>query len=220
MRRQLGTAVSGTLLAIALTVATAGCSGADETTATTSAATASVTQSAPSVWSPPETVAGTTATSAEDAAASADPLASSVTALPGLSTLCTAAIHAQAAVNELFAAGLASPPAAVETSSGGAEGAVGLDTLVAATTSAPPAASAEKTTPPPTTADVQSLFDKIGPQIPASLAAAFGTLKEASLKIVHKSADAVSEILAQPDVTGAMQSVSEYIAACKPTTTQ
>ena len=218
MRRKLGAAASGILLAAALAAALAGCSGADGATQTSSTLTASVTQSAPSVWSPPETVAGTTETSGADAGVLADPLASSVTALPGLSTLCTAAIHAQAAVNSLFAAGLAAPASSTTTDE--AAGTVGLDTLVAATTQAPPPAGADPTAQPPTSADIRALFDKIGPQIPASLATAFDTLKEASLTIVGKNADDVSDILSQKKVTSAMQSVSDYIAACKPTTSQ
>lgn len=163
-----------------------------------------MTQAAPPVWSTPDTPDQTTP-SPDAGTETIDPLASSVTALPGLTTLCTATIHAQSAVNSLFASGLASVPTSTET--GAIAGML--------PTTAPSSAGA----PLPSAAEITALFAKIMPQVPPSLATEFSTLEDASLKVADASPEEVPDILAAKPVVGAMQSISDYIVDCTPATT-
>ncbi len=102
----------------ALIAALAACSSAGIPAATTPPMSASVTQTAPSVWSAPDTVStsapGAPSTTGTDGAFG-------TSTLPGLTEGCSAAIRAQLVINSLFSealggeAGTAAPPTAATT---------------------------------------------------------------------------------------------------------
>lgn len=177
----------------ALTFALAGCSSAGIPAATTSEISASVTQTAPSVWSAPNTES----TGAPGSPSTADRSAGSST-LPGLTEACSAAIRAQLAVNNLFTEALQGPsdgaaPTTTSTTSGTAAVTSGI------------------------TADrIATVFDGLAPSMPRRLAAALTVLRNAAESIIGKPVTDIPAVLNGTAVTDAMDAFRHYIAACEP----
>ncbi|OJV23140.1 MAG: hypothetical protein BGO26_09325 [Actinobacteria bacterium 69-20] len=215
----------------------------------TSDPSASVTQTAPSVWSAPDTTpaptVGATGGTSAGTAGGAD------STLPGLSAACSAAIRAQAAVTDLFAAALKGSTASVSGStsapiststSGSVSGtaaasgtkptATGRTAAPTAGSSAAPQSAASPTptaSPAPSTgtgkpsgitqADVTATFDEIAKHLPGPLLTPFGVLRDAANKIAGKSAHDVPDVLADAQVSNALKAIADYITACQPPTT-
>lgn len=186
------------------TAAVAACSSTGIPGAQSSSARASVTQTAPSVWSAPETstaqpgVAGSTA----DAAGSA----SSTSELPGLSTACSAAVRTQLAMNDLFSAALN----------------VGDGTRASNSPAVTPTAAAVATEDHLaniTQESVTEVFDSLTPSIPATLAKPLATLRDAADSIVGKTVAQVPTVLNSAKNLEAARAFSDYIASCEPATT-
>lgn len=178
-----------------LALALAGCSSTGIPAATTSSISASITQTAPSVWSAPNTVS----TGAPGSSSTADAHATSGSStLPGLTEACSAAVRAQLAVNNLFTEALQGP------AGGTAPTAASATTDTSAATSG---ITAER---------VASVFDGLAPTIPRRLAAALTTLRQAAESIVGKPATAIPAVLNGTDVTEAMDAFRHYVAACEP----
>lgn len=71
---------------------------------------------------------------------------------------------------------------------------------------------------PLTAAQVATVFDPIGPDIPSSLSDDIRTLHQAASRAVGKSDVAVATILAEQPVVDAMAKLSGYIKGCSPAT--
>lgn len=192
----------------------AGCS-ATATVADSAGPSASVTQSAPSVWS----AQATTLAGASAGGGTATPTGAAVTGstLPGLTAACSAAIRAQTTVNDLFGAALkASAPVASSP----------------AAPSSPPPARTQVTTPAATKtateavtnaltkADVALAFDQVSGAVPHVLASSFAALRAAADKIPETAAQGIPDVLAAAPVADAMKRITEYITDCQPPTTQ
>lgn len=178
-----------------LTLALAGCSSTGIPAATTSSISASITQTAPSVWSAPNTVS--TAAPGSPSTADADGASGSST-LPGLTEACSAAVRAQLAVNDLFTE-------ALQGSAGST-----APTAASATTSTPAAASGL------TAERIASVFDGLATKIPRRLATALTTLRKAAESIVGKPVTDIPAVLNGTKVTEAMDAFRDYVAACEP----
>lgn len=127
---------------------------------------------------------------------------------PGLSEACTAAIRAQAAVNELFAKALkesttAPVPAQPATTAGTASGTAPVT---------------KPTTGPVTKDDVAHTFDEVAAIVPPALATPFQALHEAANKITETAKQNIPDVLAATPVTGALKTITDYITNCQPPT--
>jgi hypothetical protein len=177
-----------------LAVALAGCSSTGIPAATTSLISPSVTQSAPSVWSAPNTAS----TAAPGSPSTQTDGASGSTTLPGLTEACSSAIRAQLAVNNLF----------TEAIQGPTDGAT--PTATGATAKAPVVTagiSADR---------VASVFDGLAPSLPGRLANALAALRKGAESIVGKPVTDIPAVLNGTEVTDAMDAFRHYIAACEP----
>jgi hypothetical protein len=178
-----------------LALALAGCSSSGIPAATTSSISASVTQTAPSVWSAPNTVS----TGAPGSPSNTDANeASGSSTLPGLTEDCSAAIRAQLAVNNLFTEALHGPTGGTTPTAAGA---------TPATSAAPSGITAER---------VAGVFDGLAPTIPRKLAAALTALRHAADSVVGKPVTDIPAVLNGTDVTEAMDAFRHYVAACEP----
>lgn len=189
----------GAAVAVAgcLAAALAACSSGGVPAATTSTISASVTQTAPSVWSAPDTASNPLAASS---AAGTDGTSGAST-LPGLTKPCSSAIRAQLAVNTLFTEALQGTGGAVSPAT---------TTASSATTTAPAGITAPR---------VAAVFDSLEPSIPAALATPLAALRDAAESIVGKPVTDIPAALASAAVTDAMHDFGDYIAACEPAAT-
>lgn len=183
-----------TAITAAVLVILSGCSGQDQSTSTGSSR-ASVTQTAPSVWSPPDTGSAAPSSTADGDLSAAE------STLPGLSADCTAAIRAQLAVNDLFGNALKRPVTLSADQDAAAR---------ATATDAPPAL---------TKTAIAATFDPIEATIPSALRSSFATLRTAADALTTKAAQDVPDVLEAPDAAGAMSTIADYITACQPATT-
>lgn len=192
-------AVVGMLIA-----ALAACSSAGIPAATTSSISASVTQTAPSVWSAPDTVS----TSAPGAPSiSGTDGASGTPTLPGLTEGCSAAIRAQLVINDVFSEALG--------------GEAGTTAAGPSATTAPSAASSAATASPGISAGrVAEVFDGLTSSIPAALSSPLAVLRQAAESIVGKPVTAIPAVLNSTAVTDAMDAFGRYIADCEPKATE
>jgi hypothetical protein len=181
-----------------LALALAACSSTGIPAATTSSMRVSVTQTAPSVWSAPDTVS-TSMSGAHSTAASGVP---ELVTLPGLTEDCSAAIRAQLAVNNLFTEALQVPGGSTVTT-----------TATAPTTAAPAGAAGI------TAARVAHVFGELSPTIPTPLAPALGALRDAAESVVGKAVTEIPAVLGSAGVTDAMKAFGDYIEACEPKAT-
>lgn len=174
-------------------MALAACSSSGIPAATTASVSVSVTQTAPSVWSAPDTVS-TSAPGADGAASTGTPDSST---LPGLTEGCSAAIRAQLAVNDLFTEALQGQSAG--------------------TSATPTASSATSTaTAGITAARVAEVFGELSPTIPAPLSPSLAALHQAATSIVGAAVTDIPAVLEGPEVTKAMTAFGDYIASCEP----
>lgn len=128
-------------------------------------------------------------------------------------------IHAQAAVNELFADALeaaAEATSAVSTGSATETTGATTGTAVEMTSSATQAPSGP---PALTVAEVTSLFDKITSKVPTAVANDFATLKTAATSMTTEPAGTVVDILDDQPVVDAMKAITDYISSCTPEST-
>lgn len=128
-------------------------------------------------------------------------------------------IHAQAAVNELFADALeaaAEATSAVSTGSATETTGATTGTAVEMTSSATQAPSGP---PALTVAEVTSLFDKIISKVPTAVANDFATLKTAATSMTTEPAGTVVDILDDQPVVDAMKAITDYISSCTPEST-
>ncbi len=206
----------------------------------TSTPSASITQTAPSVWSAPDTTPASTAGAAGGTSAGA--AGSTDSTLPGLSAACSAAIRAQSAVTDLFAAALKGSAAPVSGTAAAPTAAPSTKSTVTGRTTAPtggssaapPAASPVPTAASPastapsagaekpsgiTQADVTKTFDEIAKHLPGALATPFRVLRDAANRIAGKSAHDVPDVLSDAQVSNALKAIADYITACQPPTT-
>lgn len=181
---------------IAALLITTACSStaADQETVTNSA---SVTQTAPSVWATP--------TSQPDESAADGTVTSAPATLPGLSADCTAAIRSQATVNDLISRALAAAS----------------DKLVATASGAEPSVADESEADQPilTSQEVAEAFESIEGSVPAALESAFEELHQAAQELTDLEPSKVPDLLEKSEVTAALSEISNYIQGCQPTTT-
>jgi hypothetical protein len=71
---------------------------------------------------------------------------------------------------------------------------------------------------PLTAAEVATVFDAVGPDIPSPLTDDLDTLHDAATRAVGKSDVVVASILAEGRVADAMAALSDYIKGCSPPT--
>jgi hypothetical protein len=201
-RRRAGRRVRAVIAGASMTLLAACASTGIPAAPTQATVSASVTQTAPSVWSGPESESGSAAASSSASAAA------SASTMPGLSEACTTAIRAQVAVNKLLAQGLGKT-ATDHTTTGSAD-------APPATTSSPAVPAADGGI---TAARVAEVFDGAARMVPASLTASFTTLRRAATDLVGRPIDTAPAVLASKPVADAMRTISDYIASCQPSAT-
>lgn len=169
------------------------------------AQTASVTQTAPSLWSPvTPSESNPTAGGTEDETGDvADTTDSTSPMLPGLTEECTTVIRAQTAVNGLFATAMEATSDPVAPSSP-------EPATTTATTATSPVAGAL------TDGDVTAVFSPLDGTLPGAMTAAFDTLHGAAQEAVGHAAIDIAQILSEKDVAAALNDVAAYIKACSP----
>lgn len=185
--------------AAALLALTAACSGATEDIDPdgTIVTTASVTQTAPTVWA-------TDTDDTNSGSTSSDEDESESEILPGLTPECTAAIRGHALMSDLLR--LALEPSDVAAT----------DTATAKSTHDTTEQSQVDAISALTEADVDETFAQLDAKMPPELTSAFDALRTAADEAVGKPVGEIPDLLTAPDVDAARQQINDYITECQP----
>lgn len=191
----------GLLLAVPLAAA---CSAPGEVTvAPSSKAEPTVTQSAPSVWSP----ATSEPAPSGDAGSSDGAPTASVMTLAGLTEECSNAVQAQTAVSSLLSDAIAQAPIPPTDE----------DAPDNSTVSAMRAGTGE----PLTESKVQEVFSTLAPlRLPSDVTAAVKTMRAAAIETVGMTAVQIAQILSSDPAAAAMSTITDYVKACHPEPTE
>lgn len=180
----------------------AGCGGGGIDANEAATAEATVTQTAPSVWSP-----ATSQTGPQPMAAAADAdttAAETGETLAGLSEECSNAVRAQTAVSTLFSDAIAQAPRPHTEED---------EDVDAAALAISTAAAGEPITPE----TVAAVFTPLAAmQLPADIRDAFTVMRTAADDAVGKSAVEIAHILSADPAAAAMMTVTDYVQACRP----